>query len=269
MSQTNEGETTGLIRPDHPLMRRRRLLLVVYLLCVCAWMYGIAFGGLLHDDVSFSHDGPGLIIVLGVFVLMPILFLAGAPHWTWPRPRRRRSIYISISIGALMAGALTFGAFASFASLIDMTEPKWIPDLNLDLRPPWIFLISIGIPWALWLGIFTLILAGQWHQKFRRIYQILIAGTILELLVTIPIDVQVRRRTSCYCGEGTFFGLVIGLTTIMWTFGPGVALLFIARQMQKRSGDILCVNCGYDLRASKERCPECGTLIDSVSRSLV
>src|SRR5213076_1737349 len=115
-----------------------RWLLVIYLMCVCAWMYGIAFGGFLHDDVSFSKDVLGLTLVLGVFVLIPILFLAGAPHWTWPRPRRRRSIYLSLSIGALMAGGLTFGAFASIASLLDMTNPHWMPDLKIDLEPPWI-----------------------------------------------------------------------------------------------------------------------------------
>src|SRR5207253_1616326 len=139
----------------------------------------------------------------------------------------------------------------------------WLPDIDLGGDYPWGLLVLIAIPWALWFGIFTLILAGQWHEKFRRIYQILIAGTVLELLITLPIDAHVRRRTSCYCGEGSFFGLVIGLTTIVWTFGPGVALLFVARRLQRLSPNALCLNCGYDLRASKERCPECGTAIAS------
>jgi hypothetical protein len=33
----------------------------------------------------------------------------------------------------------------------------------------------------------------------------------------------------------------------------------LIRRRLKRTGDTLCVQCGYDLRASKARCPECGS----------
>jgi hypothetical protein len=39
--------------------------------------------------------------------------------------------------------------------------------------------------------------------------------------------------------------------------------LFLYRHRKSRRHDGLCPNCTYDLRASKGRCPECGTLIPS------
>ena len=39
------------------------------------------------------------------------------------------------------------------------------------------------------------------------------------------------------------------------------SLLFHRRRKRKKLG--LCLKCGYDLRASKDRCPECGETIDA------
>lgn len=47
-----------------------------------------------------------------------------------------------------------------------------------------------------------------------------------------------------------------------------IARLAIRRRMQgMRAGRELCVECGYDLRASSNRCPECGTAIPEESEA--
>lgn len=54
--------------------------------------------------------------------------------------------------------------------------------------------------------------------------------------------------------------LVIGLGSLP----PGLGMVLIVRRVlrrRQRLRDGLCLKCGYDLRASKERCPECGTSI--------
>jgi hypothetical protein len=45
-----------------------------------------------------------------------------------------------------------------------------------------------------------------------------------------------------------------------------VVLLFRYRRRLKRDLAGLCRTCGYDLRASKDKCPECGTAIAGSSR---
>ncbi len=45
--------------------------------------------------------------------------------------------------------------------------------------------------------------------------------------------------------------------TFAWLASP----MFRRRRERERIG--LCIKCGYDLRGSKERCPECGTLFSN------
>jgi hypothetical protein len=47
-----------------------------------------------------------------------------------------------------------------------------------------------------------------------------------------------------------FFLIVLGVSPAIWL------MLEVRRRERRRKG--LCTNCGYDLRGSSERCPECG-----------
>ncbi|MCZ6652945.1 MAG: hypothetical protein O7D91_07950, partial [Planctomycetota bacterium] len=54
------------------------------------------------------------------------------------------------------------------------------------------------------------------------------------------------RLTLPFWMPSVFFGF-----SVWWLSGP-----VHRRRKRKKLG--LCLKCGYDLRASKERCPECG-----------
>jgi hypothetical protein len=50
--------------------------------------------------------------------------------------------------------------------------------------------------------------------------------------------------------------MVIG--PLLGTLVPLVVLFFVRKRARRTAGH--CLNCGYDLRATPERCPECGTI---------
>jgi hypothetical protein len=215
---------------------------------------------------------PGAVVA-PFFLLLALqaMFLAGAPHFRWPRPTGRRPMLLSVIAGSFMAGLLSIGVLATavsffqaddlvarFDELIGAGQHRYVLDVSL------VVIVIVGLSWAVWLAVFALAWTGEWLVRFRRMYRLIFAGSWLELLITIPVDVQVRKRTKCYCGEGTFLALIVGITSAVWAFGPGLYLLFLTRRLQRRADLSLCRGCGYDLRGLVEpRCPECGRRFDA------
>jgi hypothetical protein len=288
MDQPDRSDITPSVPPAsiwlRGAVRARFVLLGVYLILSAVWYW--AFFS-ITDPLGFSFQPTSAIrvpFVLGTLVLVgtQALLLLGAPHLHWPRPRRRRSIFVSLAAGSAIAVMLSIGIVLAGSSLYRLAfDPAWFkvswsavtvspttvpapapapPAFDWRSDVPWLFIGIVAAAWIFWFLIFALVGGGQWTRRFGRMYRTLIGGTILELLITIPIDVQVRRRTNCYCGEGTFFSLAIGLTAILWAFGPGVAILFLVRRQQRLADTGRCLQCGYNLRGLEQpRCPECGT----------
>lgn len=301
MDHPNRSDTGPTLPPLSKWLRwaiwARWVLLGCYVLLSGMWYFIFLSAS---DPLGLSPQPSRMLgpFVIGTLVLLGVqfLFLRGAPQLHWPRPRRRRSIFVSLAAGAAIAVMLSLGvvcacmslnqllfhpdSFDGFFANVQSTPtpaaapatapaagrsssppavPAPSPPFNWRADVPWGLIGLLLAGWTFWFLIFALLGGGEWTQRFRRMYRTLIAGTVLELLITIPIDAQVRRRTHCYCGEGTFYAMAIGLTAVLWTFGPGVAILFLIRRQQRMASGGRCLQCGYDLRGlDSPRCPECG-----------
>jgi hypothetical protein len=65
--------------------------------------------------------------------------------------------------------------------------------------------------------------------------RLLIAGSILELLVAVPTHVYSRAKDHCCGGYATIWGIGVGISVMLFAFGPGVFFLFVRRWASVRS----------------------------------
>ena len=57
----------------------------------------------------------------------------------------------------------------------------------------------------------------------------MLRGSILELLVAVPTHIVARSRDYCCAGFMTFIGLTLGISVMLFSYGPAVFFLYVDR----------------------------------------
>ena len=170
---------------------------MVFWLCFVMWVFtmGLAQAALLVVPVRIATRRP---------VTKRWLF--------WP-------ILASLFMLVLMVAAMYIAVHEHLANTKGLEEWHWL----------WAFSL-IGVLWLGWTFLFGFYTGGREPRTFMsRAVKFLIAGSILELLVAVPTHVIARQRDYCCAGFGTFWGLAVGASVMLFAFGPGVFFLFIRR----------------------------------------
>ena len=144
------------------------------------------------------------------------------------RPKKRRGIWFTAIVAALLYTALLFAAGLSIVAGMwgdDISEPVF-----------WILVGILPLNWVIWSVAFCSFSRSMEPESFiRRLMRWLIGGSILELLVAVPSHIIVRHRDVC-CAHGlTAAGLTTGLAVIFFAFGPGLYFLYADRIRSKRA----------------------------------
>ena len=206
-----------------------------------------------HDEIFFA------MFWLGTLLGAQALFVLGGGTIHLCRPIRKRRLLMPVAVAAFMFTLLLAGLAVA---LLEYFRHDHVLEEDLGVA---VFFAALP---ASWFGWGWLIFAHTRNlPRFRaltRMSNLLIAGSLAELLAAVPAHVIVSRRPGCLVGLGTLMGIVAGLSVMTFSFGPAVVLLFLRpryrREQMEQSGFMpTCATCGYDLRASTERCPECGT----------
>ena len=179
---------------------------------------GPDFGDLLE-----MYMFPAFWIYPGVMVLCQVAMLVVPVRVSSRRPVSRRTILAPIIVSGLLMGALASGGILSISEFI---THNWDPPDEVELLA---LVAGLGL-WAFWTLLFFNLSEGKDPRNvIAKLCRRMLIGSILELLVAVPTHIVARSRTYCCAGLMTFIGIVCGLSVMLFSFGPGVFFLYVAR----------------------------------------
>ncbi len=257
-----------------PLTRWKAIVGVVllwsFLLC---WLSIWSMAILMTEDgesfvrgLTFPFVEGGEIIASGGFwlyayvpalilTLMQVVFLVPAFRKPAGHMVRGKSLTFSLIIIGMFGGL--GGAGLTWAVVSVIFEYELISDVDdWGVFP---ILIMLVLSWVFW----TLVLCRATRNKKRDdvltiVLRRVVAGTILEVIVVLPLDIMIRRRTDCYCSTGSFWTLSLAVMRGWRMLGPGIVLALTSRE-RRMILEQWCLQCGYEKGPNPgSNCPECG-----------
>jgi hypothetical protein len=235
-------------------------LVMAALSWLALWPCDYLLEEVLHTGSWFVHfvSGPSsLSIPFGVFGITLVLM--------WMFGQNGVPVLASAIIAAAGSAALLGGLATVLWSIARIMEKasNGTPIRNNRFEQATLG-SAAGVVLIAWIAGTPLILSfmrrGEPERKLSRICACLFLGTIVEAAAAIPMDVMIRKRTDCYCSEGTFWTLTICWAFGSLTLGPVIFLVPFSRR-RKRWYTGHCEVCGYDMHGCMhaDRCPECGS----------
>lgn len=220
---------------------------------------GEPFSAAEYADVV--TDGAYHLWILGIAAVLVAL------QWVYLRPVRapETSAKPVRLVWSMLLGGLTFSAlllgllFGAGGVAYDILRVR--PHVLESDAAGWTILALLVFNWAL---ATPLLLAFSdrsptREDHLRRVATWLFAGTVVEVLAAVPLDVLARRHEDCWCARGTLWTITVGVTFGTILFGPVVFLVLLARRRRRWPGG-RCLGCGADVGEDLEvpRCPSCG-----------
>lgn len=200
-------------------MRAVRWVLLLLYVALVVGLFGL---GLAAGD-----PGPALVL-LAVTVTAHAVFILGAGHKDLCRPVRRPRLLLPLAAAAFMMAVLVVGLAVALAELLRTKGG--------DGGGYWLW-AWLGASWLFW-GV---VLYGHTRRLPRlevisRLARLVFAGSIAEMLAAVPSHIVVKHRGGCFAGLGTGIGIMAGLCVMIWSFGPGIFLLFVEAAHRRRTG---------------------------------
>jgi hypothetical protein len=169
-------------------------------------------------------------VFLGIAILVQWLFLRPRREWRIRLADTGRPLNTAVAAAAFMAMLLSVGLFVTLMEIY--TPDSWGEALN-----SFVFYSIVLVLWVLWAVVFYVY--WQQSERFAQLSKMisgLIVGSFLELFIAIGVYAwnPQDNDNSCICERGSYTGLVFAATVMIWVFGPGLILLFIKKQQDRK-----------------------------------
>lgn len=218
--------------------------------------------GLRHLNTLLKQPFRYDVALSSLILAASIALLQGLVMLPVRRPEANaggRSLFFTLVLAAAMIAALLVAAGFAINSLGEIL----LKERMHYLIARWGTIVGAALAWAtagyaIWVWVRHA--RHPAHTTVSILTERIFKGTVIEIVAILPIDYMVRRKTDCYCGEGTFWALIVAGVVGTIALGPMVWLPLVAKRRKEWYGGH-CRACGYDMTATLQAqcCPECGT----------
>jgi hypothetical protein len=199
-------------------------------------LYLVLLGAVFFVPVAIAAaDGKDVIglglIVGGIYFLLVglgVSLMAVPITRDWVSPVKRGSIVWPL-VGSVLTGLLLLVGAGAASYEFWLYEHKEPGDSEL------ILVLSVGaaLAWGTWFVVLCYCSRSVDRTTLSgRLAFWLLAGSLLELLVAIPMHMIIRRRGECSTGLLTGFGIGLGIFVMLVALGPAVFFLCYRRYRQ-------------------------------------
>jgi hypothetical protein len=197
----------------------------IYLLLVCTVVVGPVA---LAASQSPPSDLLAAVIFATIVVTLGASLLVIPIGHRWDLPQSQRSIIFPLVGSATLGAILFFGLWIATNEFLQGNIPR---DVHKEFGRAVYF--CVPVVWLGWMVVFGSMASSLTPLDLSdRLYKTLLAGSVLELLVAIPMHLVVRRRAECCAGFGTGMGIGVGILVMLVALGPAVLFLFYRRYKQ-------------------------------------
>jgi hypothetical protein len=210
----------------------------VYLVLAATVTFGpllfvLGFESASGRDVLITAISAIVVFACGVsLIIIPI-------GRVWNLPDEQRPIVVPLIGSATLAAGLFCGlAWAAHEYAFGGEKRN-----ATEEAAGWAIWIALPVVWLAWLVVFGVMARSTDRDRMnRRLSRTLLTGSVLELLVAIPMHLVVRGRGYCCAGMMTGMGIGVGIIVMVVALGPAVIVLFYRRYQQayarrKKGGD--------------------------------